>query len=107
MEGQETVHSVIGPMGHSIPDLRFLLKNIIATQPWLEDPKVIKLPWRVEEEQDIQTRASSSGLTFGVMRWDGIVKPHPPIQRGVEETIAKVKARGHEVHLAATCQCLN
>jgi amidase len=97
MEGQETVSSVIGPMGHSISDLRFILMNILATQPWLEDPKVIKLPWRAEEEQDIQARAESTGLTFGVMRWNGIVKPHPPVQRGVEETVAKLRAQGHEV----------
>lgn len=99
MEGQNVVPSVVGPLAHNPSDLRFLVKVILASKPWLRDPNVMPLPWRVEEQQDVHNRAQESGLCFGVMRWDGMVMPHPPVQRAIRETVANLKAQGHEVRL--------
>jgi amidase len=101
MEGQETVPSVIGPLAHNVADLRFLFKSICQTQPWHDDPKVLPLPWRADEEEKSRDSIKEGGLTFGVIKWDGVVMPHPPVQRAIQETISKLKAQGHEV-----CQTL-
>ncbi len=98
MEGQNIVPSVMGPIAHSPADLGFITKLILDAEPWQSDPQVIKLPWRSEEQTEIRERAKTSGLCFGVMKWDGLVMPHPPIQRVIEEMVEKLKKQGHEVH---------
>ncbi|KAH7028573.1 amidase signature domain-containing protein [Macrophomina phaseolina] len=97
MEGHQTVESVIGPMGHSIGDLRLLLKSILSTRPWQADPKVINLPWRHEAENLVKSKISTKKLTFGVIRTDGMVNPHPPVTRAINETVGALRAAGYEV----------
>lgn len=97
MEGQNIVPSVMGPIAHSPGDLELITKVILNAEPWQSDPQVVKLPWQSQEQDEIREKAKSSGLAFGVMKWDGMVMPHPPIQRGLEETIEKLKKQGHEV----------
>ena len=75
-----------------------MMRAILAMEPWMDDPKVIPLPWRKAEENSVLERARTSGLVFGVMEWDGVVKPHPPIQRTIKQTVEKLRLEGHEVH---------
>lgn len=97
MEGQETVPSVIGPLGHSISDLRLITQSILSSQPWLHDPKVNHLPWRSAAEDEVRQSVASKSLTFGVLRADGVVQPHPPVTRAINETVEALKAAGYEV----------
>ncbi|KAH7370846.1 amidase signature domain-containing protein [Rhexocercosporidium sp. MPI-PUGE-AT-0058] len=97
MEGHNTVPSVIGPMGHSISDLRLLTRFILESEPWLEDPKVIALPWNTTAEEEVKSRAKDGKLTFAILRTDSVVAPHPPVLRAVEETVLALKAQGYEV----------
>ncbi|KAM6532387.1 hypothetical protein FSOLCH5_001812 [Fusarium solani] len=46
---------------------------------------------------DVYENASQRKLTIGVLYDDGVVKPHPPISRVLEETVAALTAEGHEV----------
>lgn len=89
MEGQNIVASVIEPIAHSPSDLKLMVETLLNVKPWERDPGVVPLPWRSEEQAEVRRRAAESRLCFGVMRWDGVVMPHPPIQRAVEETVAK------------------
>ena len=100
MEGQTIVPSVIGPIAHCPTDLEFMIKMLLGPELWLQDPQVLPLQWRNEEQVDVLERAKTSGLCFGVMRWDGMVMPHPPIQRAIENTIEKLKAQGHQVWMS-------
>lgn len=99
MDGQNTVLSVVGPLASSARSLRLATKTILATKPWLHDPLVVEMPWRKEQEQRVLDVASGKGgtLSFGVLRHDGSVTPHPPVSRAVEELVRKIKALGHEV----------
>ena len=97
MEGQRTVSSVVGPLARSVSDLRLILKQILAMQPWLFDSRVVPLPWRSEEEAQVREHAQKGGLAFGVLRFDGTVHCHPPIQRAIEETVGKLRQQGHQV----------
>ena len=80
---------MIGPIVHSPADLELMVRVLLHNELWKLDPKVIKLPWRGEEQADIRERAATSGLCFGVMGWDGIVMSHPPIQRAIAENVER------------------
>ncbi|SLM40595.1 acetamidase [Lasallia pustulata] len=97
MEGQETVHSVCGPITHSVEDMRLFIKSVLFQEPWKYDSKVIPMPWRQAEEDVIKSKLSSGGLTLGFYNCDGNVLPHPPILRGVETVVSTMKKNGHEV----------
>lgn len=102
MEGQNIVPSVVGPIGHSPSDLQLMVEMLLNAKPWEHDPTVVPLPWQGEKQAEVQRRARSPGLCFGVMWWDGVVAPHPPIQRVMEEIVAKLKEKGHEVRILVT-----
>ncbi|KAK4244361.1 amidase signature domain-containing protein [Corynascus novoguineensis] len=97
MIGHETIESVIGPMGRCVADLRLLLQAILGAEPWRADPKVLRLPWRECEEREAREKLASKKLTLGVLRNDGLVTPHPPVKRVVDEAVRKLEARGYEV----------
>ena len=77
MEGQETIHSVCGPITHSIDDMRLFMKAVLQEQPWSFDSKVVPMPWRTAEEEAIRKKISSGCLTLGVYRCDGNVSLGP------------------------------
>ncbi|OAA54531.1 Amidase [Niveomyces insectorum RCEF 264] len=96
MVGHNTLESVVGPLGRSIEDLRLLVKTVLAAEPWKADPKVLKLPWRDDEELDALRKIVARKLTFGVLRDDGVVSPQPPVQRVLQDAVTKLKTRGYE-----------
>lgn len=75
MEGQETIHSVCGPLAHSVGDLRLFMTSVLEQQPWNFDSKVVPMPWRQAEEESIRVKISSGGLTVGFYSCDGNVRP--------------------------------
>ncbi|KAF2014673.1 putative general amidase [Aaosphaeria arxii CBS 175.79] len=84
------VSSSIGPMAHSLRDLKLAMKTLIDDSHWLKDPMIIHKPW------DYQAK-SPAKLRIGVLMSDGLTTPHPPIQRALQATIAKLTAAGHQV----------
>ncbi|KAJ5211857.1 acetamidase [Penicillium cinerascens] len=98
MEGQETVHSVVGPIAHSAEDLKLFLTSVLAEEPWKYDPKVVPIPWRQAEEDAVKSKLHSGGLTLGYFSCDGVVLPHPPILRGIEKVVSTLNQNGHSVH---------
>ncbi|KAH8797753.1 amidase signature domain-containing protein [Xylogone sp. PMI_703] len=97
MEGQETVHSVCGPITHSVQDMKLFVKSVLQEQPWKYDSKVIPMPWRQAEQDAITSKLSSDGLTLGYYNCDGNVLPHPPILRGIQTVVDTMKKAGHTV----------
>ncbi|KAG9243086.1 amidase signature domain-containing protein [Calycina marina] len=97
MEGQETVHSVCGPLTHSVADMRLFMTSVLAQEPWKYDSKVIPLPWQQAEEDAIKAKIASKGLTIGFYKSDGNVTPHPPILRGVDTVLSTLKEAGHTI----------
>ncbi|TGO86798.1 hypothetical protein BPOR_0275g00010 [Botrytis porri] len=97
MEGQETLHSVCGPITHSVADMRLFVESVLAEEPWKFDAKVIPMPWRQSEADVIKSRISNGGLTIGYYDFDGKVLPHPPILRGIKKVVDTLKQNGHQV----------
>ncbi|RDI79023.1 ATP-dependent DNA helicase II subunit 1 [Venturia inaequalis] len=89
LAGQEAVQSVNGPMSQHLHDLSIFAKAVVGSEPWLQDPRCLPIPWRTVEKKQ--------KLKIGVMRNDGLVLPTPPVARALEETVAKLKAAGHEI----------
>jgi amidase len=110
MEGHTTVESVVGPIGHSISDLRLVLKLVLEMQPWLADPKVVRLPWRQNDHDDTESKIETKKLVLGIMRSDGFVDMHPPVHRAMNEVVAALERQGHKVvnsqHQAVCSTCI-
>ena len=92
-EGQEHVPSSIGPMTRSLDSLVYLTRAVIEAKPWTRDPKCVPIPWRQDEFLATQSRS----LVIGILRDDGVVKPHPPITRALNEVEESLKMAGHEI----------
>ena len=82
-----------GPLAHSMRDIDLFFRAVANQKPWLLDPDVVPLPW-----------TPSSSLTtikpdfrIGVVRRDGVVDPHPPIARLLDEVKAKMERANIQV----------
>ncbi|EXJ80451.1 hypothetical protein A1O1_08596 [Capronia coronata CBS 617.96] len=89
MEGQETIHTVIGPMANSLQDIELAMRVVADAKPWLLDPKCAPIPWR-----DVEVPRK---LCVGVMWDDGIVQPQPPIQRALKHVVESLEKAGHQI----------
>ncbi|SMR56904.1 unnamed protein product [Zymoseptoria tritici ST99CH_1E4] len=89
LAGQEAVASVNSGMARSIADVRLYAKNVVDSAPWLRDHNCIEIPWR-----SVELKAKPK---IAVFRDDGYIQPTPPVSRALEETVAKLKAKGYEI----------
>jgi len=93
MLGSEHIVPVIGPLSTSLEGVRVFMKTLIGQQPWLYEPSLIKLPWK-DTSKGTLLRTDSSGkrkLRIGVLADDGVVKPHPPILRGINTLVTRLR----------------
>ncbi|KIW02020.1 uncharacterized protein PV09_06525 [Verruconis gallopava] len=89
LAGQEAVQSVNGPLARTLQDIELFSRAVVGAEPWYHDPRCVPLPWRNVEPK--------SKLRLGVMSHDGIVRPTPPVALALENTVAKLRAAGHDV----------
>ena len=89
MLGKEAITSTLGPMAVDRDSLELFMKVALAPKPWLLDPSLNPKPWTPYH--------FDHPLKIGVMWWDGIVKPHPPILRALREVTDACRAIGMEV----------
>ncbi|KAJ3541208.1 hypothetical protein NM208_g4713 [Fusarium decemcellulare] len=88
--GQITINLSCGPICRSIDDLELFTKVINAHPNNRYDVTCTPVPWRMVDTPERK-------LTFGVMKWDGVVMPHPPVLRALEHTKQTLEKAGHEV----------
>lgn len=90
--GQESVPAVQGPMTRSVEDIDFLMDVYVNQgKPWITDCTTYPLAWRKVEQPKAET------LTVAIVYDDGIVKPTPPIARGLKVVAEKLAAAGAKV----------
>lgn len=94
-DGQEHVPSSVGPLARSLNTIYVAMKAVIDAQPWNYDSRCAPIPWRDNIYKNIAS--GQRPVVFGVLRFDGVVQPHPPVARVLEETITKLKSAGHHV----------
>ncbi|KAL9093803.1 MAG: hypothetical protein Q9159_000105 [Coniocarpon cinnabarinum] len=83
--GNEQIMSTAGPISTSLAGMQVFMKAIIDRQPWIAEPWVNPIPWRQHVPDP------SKRIRIAVMRDDGVVRPHPPILRALEETLEKLR----------------
>ncbi|PVI03146.1 amidase [Periconia macrospinosa] len=91
MAGADAIDSVLGPMSTSLSGLKLFMKTVIDAQPWLTEPAIVPMPWREYKIPDDRP------LRVGVLWHDGVVRPHPPITRGLTLVTDQLKKHGIEV----------
>lgn len=91
-------------MSAELSSLELAIKSVLSTSPWEEDFEVINMPWREEKIGQVHQGSSSQGesdknvkLVFGIMKNDGNVSPHPPVQRAINLVVGALIKHGHEV----------
>jgi amidase len=82
MDGHDSVTTSTGPMCRSLRDIDLFMTAVRGAKPHLQDPSLFPLPW-APEKLDRKIR-------IGVMRNDGVVIPHPPMQRAIEITVERL-----------------
>ncbi|KAJ4360074.1 uncharacterized protein N0V89_000633 [Didymosphaeria variabile] len=80
-----------GPMGHTMRDIELFFQAVSEQKPWELDPDVIPGPW------GSLSSVAGEKLRIGVVRRDGVVEPHPPILRLLNEVAGKLRKSGIEV----------
>lgn len=86
--GQIAITATQGPVGRSLRDLALVCKLLGDGESWKFDPIIPPLPWTPVDTPD--------RVTIGVMTWDEVVMPHPPIRRAMKTAVERLKAAGHE-----------
>ena len=89
MGGQEQIVAVLGPLSTSLEGIKLFMKTIIDSKPWLTEPSLVPIPWR--DQESYFSNSSGKKLKVGVMWHDGVVKPHPPVLRALQEVVGKLK----------------
>jgi amidase len=92
-------------MATSIGALKLVTSALLSTRPWIRDPNVVPIPWRVDIESQTLARATSEGksnqntpLKLGILFDDGYMAPHPPITRGLQIVRDALTEAGHKVY---------
>lgn len=94
MLGAEHIVPVIGPLSTSIEGVKVFMKTLIDQKPWLYDPVLTQIPWKDSSEGTLLRKGPDGRrkLRVSVLADDGVVKPHPPILRGIKTLVSKLKA---------------
>lgn len=88
MYGAEAIPASIGPMARTLETATLFSRVVIESEPWKEDPHLSGIPWN---KDPLKGRKS---LRIGIMNDDGVVRPHPPVLRAVQEVVSKIKKAG-------------
>jgi amidase len=89
MAGQEQIVACIGPLSTSLGGIQIFMKTVIAAKPWLKEPSLLPFEWK-----DMKPPWEEGGkkLKVAVLWEDGVVKPHPPVTRALQEVVGKLKS---------------
>ncbi|KAF2089205.1 putative glutamyl-tRNA amidotransferase subunit A [Saccharata proteae CBS 121410] len=91
MKGQEQVVPCIGPLSSSLEGIKLFCKTLVESKPWLDNPALTPMEWRDQVDWLAQGKDGKRKLKVAVMKDDGVVKPHPPVLRAIDEVIEKLK----------------
>jgi Asp-tRNA(Asn)/Glu-tRNA(Gln) amidotransferase A subunit family amidase len=98
-----------GPLAHSMRDIELFFRAVSEQRPWTVDADVVPSPWA---SMPSVFDGPKRKLRIGVVRRDGVMEPHPPILRLLDEVGAKMNKAGIDVvdmditSLFSQCQSL-
>ena len=83
MKGCEAFPEVIGVICNTTRDSEYFMRNVLATEPWRNQPDMVPLPWR--------DPSPPRKITIGYFEDDGYVRPHPPITAALKAVVQKLR----------------
>lgn len=86
--GQLSVRDSAGPQCHSIDDVRLFTEILNSHRNNRYDPNAVPVPWR-------QVTLPEK-IVVGIMKWDGVVMPQPPVLRAIQHTKRALLNNGFE-----------
>ncbi|KAF2159620.1 hypothetical protein M409DRAFT_60689 [Zasmidium cellare ATCC 36951] len=89
MAGSEGVLATYGPIATDRETIDLFMKVVLDGQPWKIDPSLETRFW--------SPMTISKPLKIGVMWSDGVVQPHPPVQRALQSVVECCKRAGMKV----------
>ena len=88
MNAANPIAAVTGPMSSSLAGIKLFMKTAIDSKPWFNEPSLLPIPWNTS----LKVNPEQAPLKIAVLWHDGVVKPHPPITRGLRTLAEKVKS---------------
>jgi amidase len=89
-DGMQNIIGVVGPMTRSLDDVNLFMSVALGNGAFLREPAMIEKPWR-------GMSSSTQIKRVGVMLHDGMVHPHPPVTRALEEVANALQRSGVDV----------
>lgn len=89
MLAAEHILPVIGPLSVSLGGVKTFMKTLLDAKPWIREPSLVPLPWKTEAQFPAQD--GGKAIRVGVLRDDGVVRPHPPILRALDDVAEKLR----------------
>ncbi|KAL2206341.1 amidase [Sarocladium strictum] len=89
MIGKEAITSTPGPMTTDREALEIFMKAALSAEPWNIDPSLTMKPWT--------PYTFERPPKIAVQWWDGVVQPHPPITRALNEVADACRKAGMAV----------
>jgi len=82
-DGMDNIVGVLGPLAHSARDLALFAKVMLEYKAWDLEAPLLRMPW----DDDVAKGKGLPGkLCIAILADDGVVRPHPPLLRELEET---------------------
>jgi len=81
-----------GPIAHNIPDCELLFKVVSDMRVWEMDPEVVPQAWETQptlQASPAEPNRLPDRIRIGVVRTDGVSTPLPPINKMMDELVAK------------------
>ncbi len=82
-------------MANSLSAVKRFTKGIIDAKPWKRDPLGVRKEWS-HKEYSLEEHGGGVGLCFAIMWDNGVIKPHPPVERALQITKKALEAAGHK-----------
>jgi len=89
--GETNIRPTIGPLARCTDDLVLVMRSLLQENMWLNDPGLVRQPWRDEVFKD------KKKLTIGFYTNDNWFSPAPACIRAVNEAAEIFRKLGHTV----------
>ncbi|KAK6382392.1 hypothetical protein LTS17_004279 [Exophiala oligosperma] len=87
------IDGVAGPLSRSVDGLEVYTRAILDLKPWEWDSTCVEMLWN----EEAYVTAANKTCCIGMIQNDGVMTPHPPIQRAMGEVKQALLDAGHEV----------
>ncbi|KAG5929163.1 hypothetical protein E4U53_002516 [Claviceps sorghi] len=85
-----------GPMCRTLRDMDFFARVMAAAKPWIEDPRLIPLPW-TGMSPSAGGLPPLASLKIGLMEHDHVIVPQPPVTRALAWAKTQLQSAGCHV----------